>query len=637
MATPAPKRSATAAGLSHDVSFPSGPRGAAAARRLSALESIVRPRLPAAVDPGILLDHDKLRSFTRWSDDDATFLDRLPGTEGMPFEELDFEEKLYARLTGGERGLASLYCLLASGSIFTSGTQRDPHIWAVDAEGTFLWQPITPATWRASFIYYLAPLCVPVQARIHESLQQAVMCGNKAEAFDWKAARTKLEVAIARLNKVGTEKDIATKAFEFLFDHAKLEALDGSKTLLSFQNGVLDLETQEFRARRAEDLLSYALPYDFDPEADTSAIERLFNALWDTPDTVAAARTLFGYCLTGLTTEKMFHQIAAPSNSGKTKLFQVLTAAMGEYASNGVVPIGELSTVQFEGTLIEVLQQKPAPRLIVIDEIKEDTPLKAELVNRLSDGCDDQFVTLAMKHVNNVKRVRNCAKYFLLTNYFMELPAAATGLAFRARNIGLSHRFVDAPVPGSSDKKKDDALILELMTNKGRQGTMAWLVSGAFAYFARAPITCPVFEASSFELTVRGDVYLAWLTEMYFPTGSDDHKISLASLVGTYKAENRNPRTNAKAFEGIKFALATMSRYVFCVEWACGGAPEVGYKGLRQRRVGDLPWLEAVQLALSQRIAEREDAEAAAVPAAAAPEFVDDPEAEAAAAAAAAE
>jgi phage/plasmid-associated DNA primase len=369
--------------------------------------------------------------------------------------------------------------------------------------------------------------------------------------------------------------------------------------------GVLDLKTLELRPARDDDFFTYKLPYAWDADADTTDIKAFVHKLYEDEAAERAFQVMWGYLLTGETTEKRFWQWSCPSNGGKTTALMILCGAMGEYASRGVVPCDEIAAgARFQDLWADTLAALPKKRLITIDEIPPAFALHEALFNQATDGTSKQRLQLGRKGVKHSIAAGNHAKYILSSNHVIHVSAGATGLVRRNSGVGLRFRFVeeDTYVEDSApkaDRPRDTELVKRLLEPGAWPGILRWMAEGAAAWYAGEPLTCGLFDESTFSLHVRGDPYLAWLADTYVPTG-DGERVSHADLVQAYRASGRSASAGA-AYAALTTLLQTMSDFLVPCSWNEHAVVVQGVEGLRLRVATDDTWTEHVKRAKAIR------------------------------------
>jgi putative DNA primase/helicase len=172
------------------------------------------------------------------------------------------------------------------------------------------------------------------------------------------------------------------------------DEFDRHDMLLAVRNGVLDLETGTFRDGKPTDYLTKRAGAHYDPTAKAVRWERFISEIFNgDADLIAFARRLIGYTLTGLTREQIFVFCHGVGRNGKSTLFDVLRALLGDYAQN--TPFHTFTRPRGENGHEDDLMSLEGARLVTALESRTVATL-AEDTLKLLAGCDP--ITGSRKH-----------------------------------------------------------------------------------------------------------------------------------------------------------------------------------------------------------------------------------------------
>jgi putative DNA primase/helicase len=112
--------------------------------------------------------------------------------------------------------------------------------------------------------------------------------------------------------------------------------------VLNFRNGTLDLDTLELREHSRGDLLTYCMPFDYDPAArapiwidEYLANVFVYENTTETDHTlIALVQELLGYSLTNDTSLEAMVWLYGDGGNGKTVIIEVLRALLGPLATS---------------------------------------------------------------------------------------------------------------------------------------------------------------------------------------------------------------------------------------------------------------------------------------------------------------
>ena len=160
--------------------------------------------------------------------------------------------------------------------------------------------------------------------------------------------------------------------------------LDEDDMLLGVQNGVLDLESGEFRDGRPGDFITRQAGCEW--RGDENACprwEKFLAEVQPDPDVRWWLQKFIGYCLTGSTREQIFAIFQGKGKNGKSVLMTIMIKLLGSYAE----------TVQFD-TFIENdksairndLAALDKVRLVFANEGKEGARLDEGIIKQMTGG-----------------------------------------------------------------------------------------------------------------------------------------------------------------------------------------------------------------------------------------------------------
>lgn len=163
---------------------------------------------------------------------------------------------------------------------------------------------------------------------------------------------------------------------------------DAHPLVLGVHNGVVDLDTQRFRPGRPADYVSKVMPVMFDPAARCPRFEQFMREIFadetrgDGADLAAYLQRVFGYCLTGLTTEQVFWILWGLGANGKSTLLERLLTLFGPYGWTMPFP-----TATWTSTISEYQRAElPGRRLISASEVTQRGHLNEDFIKSLTGG-----------------------------------------------------------------------------------------------------------------------------------------------------------------------------------------------------------------------------------------------------------
>jgi len=110
-----------------------------------------------------------------------------------------------------------------------------------------------------------------------------------------------------------------------------------AKKLISLFNGLFDMEDSTLYPHSLGLFTQNSLPFSYDTNAQCPNWENFLGSVWgDDPESISTLQEMFGYILSGDTSQQKFFNIIGPRRSGKGTINKVLVALLGQH--NTVAP-----------------------------------------------------------------------------------------------------------------------------------------------------------------------------------------------------------------------------------------------------------------------------------------------------------
>ena len=326
---------------------------------------------------------------------------------------------------------------------------------------------------------------------------EAEILRDAAEVPDIDSRQRVAKLALQLGKRATIENLLALARFnEKVILHA--EKLDADPWLLGVRNGVLELKTGRFRNGNPQDFITKTTGCDFDPTAKCPQFDSfLFKIMDGNREMVSYLWRIFGYLLTGATSEQCLFFLYGAGRNGKSTLIETTAALMGNYAAATVV---ELITENRQGRepsqLIAALR---GLRLAHLPETEEGHVVAQARLKTLTGG--DRLVGRAL--YQKEFQFNNTAKLFIHGNSKPEIRGVDLGIWRRFRLIP----FVVTIPPDEVDYGLSQKLLAELpgILNRSIEGCLAWQRGGLN--------TPPIVEAATQEYRENEDVIGEFLLE----------------------------------------------------------------------------------------------------------------------------
>lgn len=194
-----------------------------------------------------------------------------------------------------------------------------------------------------------------------------------------------------RMKTTGFKSNVMRECRELFFDEQFSKKLDTNKDLISFNNGVLDLISYEFRPGKQEDCISFSTGIDYDPQQPYyeypawPKVEKFIQQVLPRKEVrdyfiKHLASNLFG----GNTAQK-FHILTGSGSNGKSMIMNLMTKTLGDYACT--VPISLFTQKRkSSGSAAPEVARLKGRRFVTMQEPDEQIALNTGLMKEISSG-----------------------------------------------------------------------------------------------------------------------------------------------------------------------------------------------------------------------------------------------------------
>jgi P4 family phage/plasmid primase-like protien len=327
-------------------------------------------------------------------------------------------------------------------------------------------------------------------------------------------------------------KECVMKELRELLYHPDFESrLDSKPNLIGFENGVYDLNADEFRDGTPDDMLSFCtrnafVPYRQDAP-EVMDIMRFFGQI----QPVAAVREymlrLLGSFLNGSIREEKFHFWTGVGSNGKSLMVDLFERAFGDYCAKLPVSLLTQKRASSNSATSEVARLK-GKRFACLQEPGHDEVLNVGLMKELTGG--DRIMARAL--YKEPIEFRPQMKMVMVCNTLPEVPSSDYGTWRRIVRTDFNSKFVEEPNPAAPHEFKVDTSITDRL-DEWAPHTMGILIQYHRKYRACGnPIPEEVLAPTkAFRQT--NDVIQLFIDER-LETG-DDRRIEVEALYESWK------------------------------------------------------------------------------------------------------
>lgn len=246
-----------------------------------------------------------------------------------------------------------------------------------------------------------------------------------------------------------------------------INELDANPYLMGVKNGVLELDGENVRLRRARPLdyitLNTGVPWEKPSDFATSLWNGYLSTFLPDPELQRAVQVIMGHCLVGGNPEKVLVVLKGGTNTGKSTMIAVIEAALGDYA--GTINPTVFQSHKFNSVLVDALPK----RVVMCSEFEESDNLSAATIKRITGGND--VITQEIKFSN--------AKVSGVPQFVAILPTNETP-SIEGNDEALKNRLL--VIPFDVTPAKIDKHASTIVRNTCATAVLHWLIEGYMEY-----------------------------------------------------------------------------------------------------------------------------------------------------------
>ena len=247
-----------------------------------------------------------------------------------------------------------------------------------------------------------------------------------------------LQKTIIKLGSTSFADSTAKKISNLLYDADFVDKLDINPFLLGFNNGIYDLEKNEFRNGRPEDLVSFSCGYDYtEPDTDDyNLLNKIIEQILYIQDERVFYLKMLSTMLFGRNIQGLFINIGNGAN-GKSLLANILLKSLGDYickVNNSIIS----DTIK-TGANPEIANIDKK-RGVIIQEPNKNMKLNIATVKELTGGTSE---IKARKLYSNKNTVINLGTYFIESNDYLKFDGEfKNDMARRVNNFKFKSTYI---------------------------------------------------------------------------------------------------------------------------------------------------------------------------------------------------
>jgi len=259
----------------------------------------------------------------------------------------------------------------------------------------------------------------------------------------------------------------------------RVDQLNTNPWLLNCRNGTLNLETRGFRAHDRSDLLTKALDVEYHREAQCPHWMKFLETVQPDEAMRDFLQEAIGYCLTGVTSERVMFILHGDGANGKTTFLETIHMLLGGISPGGYSKRTPAQTmlVKWGSSIPNDLAALVGARFVYASELEEGQRLAESLIKDLTGG-DTISARLLHKEWFQFKPE---FKLWLATNHKPEVRGSDKAIWDRIRVI---------PFDTTIEPRRPQHEVMSEFQSE-LEGILAWAVAGCIRWKERGNLLIP--------------------------------------------------------------------------------------------------------------------------------------------------
>tara|TARA_Y100000310_G_scaffold339980_1_gene434347 strand:+ start:1085 stop:3802 length:2718 start_codon:yes stop_codon:yes gene_type:complete len=298
---------------------------------------------------------------------------------------------------------------------------------------------------------------------VAEYLDYGIYCGEQAkmkpdEEDIWAERAKTCYKLINQLKTTNFKEKIMKECADMFYVHDFLEKLDSKKDLIGFENGVYDLNKEEFRDGFPEDYISLSTKIDYiefteEDEADEMFIRGLLDQIFPIKAVRHFTLKFLGSCLSGSTREETIHFWTGSGSNGKSVVIDLFRNGFGDYSC--IIPVSIFTHARAaSNACTPELARTKGKRFVLLQEPDAGESFRAGLLKELTGG--DKIMARSLH-----KEPIEFKPQFTPVMICNDLPDIRMdgGVERRLRVVPFISKFVENPDPAKPHQYLKDGTI----------------------------------------------------------------------------------------------------------------------------------------------------------------------------------
>lgn len=249
--------------------------------------------------------------------------------------------------------------------------------------------------------------------------------------------------------------------------------------VLGCRNNVIDLKAKDTRPGNPEDYINEIAPTEWrGPKEPAPTWERFLDEIFDGDrELISYIQRLFGYAITGKSTEHIYPIFYGQGRNGKSTLFETIAYVLGDLAGpiEAEMLLAQRNVRQSGRPTSDIIALR-GKRIVWASETGENRRLNSGKLKWLTGG---DTLTGRAPYGKRQVTFKPSHTLFLLTNHKPHAPANDFALWSRIHLVPFNLSFVENPIK-DNERKVDPGLAEKL--KEEAPGILVWLIAGYFKW-----------------------------------------------------------------------------------------------------------------------------------------------------------
>jgi P4 family phage/plasmid primase-like protien len=357
------------------------------------------------------------------------------------------------------------------------------------------------------------------------------------------------KIALSLKNSSLKDKIIKECQEFFRVDKKWVENLDEKQHLIGFENGVFDLDSNEFRDGRPDDMLTMSTGYDYTPVIIESVKAKLMAFF----DSIMPNETMRDYLLKmqayQLHGNKYLQQISFWTGSGangKGLLSSLLIATLGQYCYTPSVTMFTTKKTTSSSANSELAKAKGV-RVCIASEPNQDDKLQLGILKAYSGGDKAQARALYKDFIEFTIQFH----ITIQMNLKPSLNGYDTGFIRRLKMIPFPFKFVETPI-SPHERVRDNSLEIYFKNDLAIRQQLILILLEYFDKYIKGNKSIEIpkeVEEATKEYLESNNIVGIFIRENLDCTGNKSDKIMATTLFEYFQLKYREAKLTIDMFK----------------------------------------------------------------------------------------